>query len=82
MKKISNKISIYFAITTILVGIVFYFIIPNILNYPPDIINTEFNIVTNIFNIFEESFLNKNVSGKIYESKIWNKNSKIKGYNK
>ena len=48
--------------------------------YP--IINIEFNIVTNIFNTFEESFLNKNVSGKIYESKIWNKNSKIKGYNK
>ena len=43
MKKISNKISSYFAITTILVGIVFYFIIPNILNYPPDIINTEFD---------------------------------------
>ena len=43
IKKISNKISISFAITTLAVGVIFYFLLPDLLNYPPDTINTEFD---------------------------------------
>lgn len=46
MKKntnISTKISISFAIITLIVGIIFYFLLPNLLNYPPDTINTQFD---------------------------------------
>ena len=42
-KSISNKISISFSIITLIVGIIFYFLLPNLLNYPPDTINTEFD---------------------------------------
>lgn len=42
-KSISNKISASFSIITLIVGIIFYFLLPNLLNYPPDTINTEFD---------------------------------------
>ena len=41
--KISTKISIYFSLITLFVGIIFYFLLPNLLNYPPDTINTQFD---------------------------------------
>lgn len=40
---ISTKISIAFSIITIIVGVVFYFLLPNLLNYPPNTINTQFD---------------------------------------
>lgn len=40
--KISNKIIIFYFIISIFVGIMFYPILPKILNYPPDSINNEF----------------------------------------
>lgn len=46
MKKntsISTKISIAFSIITLVVGVLFYFLLPNLLNYPPDTINTQFD---------------------------------------
>lgn len=46
MKKntsISTKISIAFSIITLLVGLLFYFLLPDLLNYPPDTINTQFD---------------------------------------
>ena len=42
-KSISNKISLAFAIIILAVGIVFYFLLPELLNYPPDTINTQFD---------------------------------------
>ena len=47
MKKnqsISTKISIAFTIITLMVGVLFYFLLPNLLNYPPDTINTKFDM--------------------------------------
>ena len=41
--KISNKMTTYFCFLLILIGLVFYFILPNLLNYPPDTINTQFD---------------------------------------
>ena len=41
--KISNKMTLYFCILLITIGIIFYFILPNLLNYPPDTINTQFD---------------------------------------
>ena len=41
--KISNKMVLYFCILIIIVGSIFYFILPNLLNYPPDTINTQFD---------------------------------------
>ena len=41
--KISTKISILFSALALGVGILFYFLLPNLLNYPPDTINTEFD---------------------------------------
>jgi signal transduction histidine kinase len=43
VKKISTKISIYFALITLFVGVIFYFLLPNLLNYPPDTINSQFD---------------------------------------
>ena len=42
-KNISRKISISFSIITIIVAVVFYFLLPSLLNYPPDAINTQFD---------------------------------------
>lgn len=57
MKKtmnISTKISISFSIITIIVGILFYFLLPSLLNYPPDTINTEFDKeVSKLYYIFQ-----------------------------
>lgn len=41
--KISTKMTLYFCILLITIGVVFYFILPNLLNYPPDTINTQFD---------------------------------------
>ena len=41
--KISTKMTFYFCILLITIGVVFYFILPNLLNYPPDTINTQFD---------------------------------------
>ena len=42
-KNISRKVSISFSIITIIVAVVFYFLLPSLLNYPPDAINTQFD---------------------------------------
>lgn len=41
--KVSTKISLSFSIITMFVGILFYFLLPNLLNYPPNTINTQFD---------------------------------------
>ena len=41
--KVSSKIAIAFSIITIIVGIIFYFLLPTLLNYPPNTINTQFD---------------------------------------
>lgn len=41
-KKISTKINIVNSLTLICVGIIFFFLIPIVLNYPPGTVNTEF----------------------------------------
>ena len=41
--KISTQISMAFTVITILVGTLFYFLLPNLLNYPPNTINTQFD---------------------------------------
>ena len=41
--KISTRISVSFSIITMAVSILFYFLLPSLLNYPPDTINTEFD---------------------------------------
>ena len=41
--KISTRISIYFALLILLIGTIFYFLLPSILNYPPDTINSQFD---------------------------------------
>ena len=41
--KISNKMTLYFCLLLITIGVVFYFILPTLLNYPPDTINTQFD---------------------------------------
>lgn len=41
--KTSTKISLLFSIITLFVAIIFYFLLPNLLNYPPDTINTQFD---------------------------------------
>ena len=40
---ISTKIAFSFTIITILVAMVFYFLLPTLLNYPPTTINTQFD---------------------------------------
>lgn len=40
---ISTKISFSFTVITILVAIIFYFLLPTLLNYPPNTINTQFD---------------------------------------
>lgn len=42
-KKMSTRISIYFAVLLIALGSVFYLLLPSLLNYPPDTINTQFD---------------------------------------
>ena len=41
--KVSTKIAFSFTVITILVAIVFYFLLPSLLNYPPNTINTKFD---------------------------------------
>ena len=41
--KVSTKIAFSFTVITILVAIVFYFLLPSLLNYPPNTINTQFD---------------------------------------
>lgn len=41
--KVSSKIALAFSIITIIVGIIFYFLLPTLLNYPPNTINTQFD---------------------------------------
>lgn len=53
-KSISTKISISFSVVTLIVGVVFYFLLPNLLNYPPDTINTQFDKeVSKLYYIFQ-----------------------------
>lgn len=40
---ISTKIAFSFSLITVLVGIVFYYLLPTLLNYPPNTINTSFD---------------------------------------
>ena len=40
---VSNKMSISFSIIALIVAILFYFLLPSLLNYPPDTINTQFD---------------------------------------
>ena len=40
---ISTKIAFSFTIITIFVAIIFYFLLPTLLNYPPNTINTQFD---------------------------------------
>lgn len=52
--KISTKLSILFTILTLAVAILFYFLLPSLLNYPPDTINTEFDKeVSKLYYIFQ-----------------------------
>lgn len=41
--KISNKMVLYFCSLVVVISAIFYFILPNLLNYPPDTINTQFD---------------------------------------
>jgi len=41
--KISTKMVTYFCTLTTLIAILFYFLLPSLLNYPPDTINTNFD---------------------------------------
>ena len=41
--KISTQMTLSFCILLITICVVFYFILPNLLNYPPDTINTQFD---------------------------------------
>ena len=51
---ISTQMSIFFILITSLVGIAFYFVLPNLLNYPPNTINTEFDKnVSGIYYIYQ-----------------------------
>lgn len=55
-KKVSTKLSIYFTLIALFVGVIFYFLLPNILNYPPDTINTEFDKeVSKLYYIYQYS---------------------------
>ena len=47
--KISNKMTLYFCLLLITIGVVFYFILPTLLNYPPDTINTQFDKEVSVF---------------------------------
>ena len=40
---VSTKIAFSFTVITILVAIIFYFLLPSLLNYPPNTINTQFD---------------------------------------
>ncbi len=59
--KPSNKIIIIFTITVIIIGIIFFPILPRLLNYPPDSINNEFqrNIDLGILYTFKFRFFAK-----------------------
>lgn len=41
--KVSTKISISFLLILLVVAVMFYFLLPNLLNYPPNTINTNFD---------------------------------------
>lgn len=52
--KVSTKISLYFSALIILIGIIFYFLLPSLLNYPPDTINTQFDKeVSKLYYVFQ-----------------------------
>lgn len=52
--KVSTKISLYFSTLIILIGIIFYFLLPSLLNYPPDTINTQFDKeVSKLYYVFQ-----------------------------
>lgn len=42
-KKHNLNIFLYYNLNLVIMGVILYFIVPNILNYPPDSINTEFD---------------------------------------
>ena len=41
--KISNKMILYFSMITLAISLIFYFLLPSLLNYPPNTINTQFD---------------------------------------
>lgn len=52
--KISTKMAISFSILALLVATLFYFLLPSLLNYPPDTINTQFDKeVSKLYYIFQ-----------------------------
>ncbi len=52
--KISTKLSIYFSLLMLAIGVLFYFLLPNLLNYPPGTINTQFDKeVSKIYYIYQ-----------------------------
>ena len=51
---ISTKISIAFTIIIVFFAMIFYFLLPTLLNYPPNTINTQFDKeVSKLYYIFQ-----------------------------
>lgn len=55
--KPSNKIIIIFTITVIIIGIIFFPILPRLLNYPPDSINNEFQRNIDLGILYTEQYI-------------------------
>ena len=55
--KPSNKIIIIFTIAVIIIGIIFFPILPQILNYPPDSINNEFQKNIDLGILYTEQYI-------------------------
>lgn len=55
--KPSNKIIIIFTITVIIIGIIFFHILPRLLNYPPDSINNEFQRNIDLGILYTEQYI-------------------------
>lgn len=55
--KPSNKIIIIFTITVIIIGIIFFTILPRLLNYPPDSINNEFQRNIDLGILYTEQYI-------------------------
>lgn len=55
--KPSNKIIIIFTITVIIIGIIFFNILPRLLNYPPDSINNEFQRNIDLGILYTEQYI-------------------------
>lgn len=55
--KPSNKIIIIFTITVIIIGIIFFLILPRLLNYPPDSINNEFQRNIDLGILYTEQYI-------------------------